>query len=69
MMTWGITAISLYIIYYLFTTIQKEDGIMANFLAYRILDGKLEFKRVPKRWKEEVRQILLDMDAGDLIVE
>lgn len=39
---------------------------MANFLVYRILDGKLEFKDVPAKLKEEVKAILVDMGHEEL---
>lgn len=39
---------------------------MAEFLAYRILDGKLEFTKVPASLKEEVRTILVDLDHEEL---
>lgn len=39
---------------------------MAEFLAYRIADGKLEFNAVPKMLKEQVRNILLDLGLGEL---
>lgn len=40
--------------------------IMAEFLAYRILDGKLEFTKVPASLKEEVRTILVDLGHEEL---
>lgn len=39
---------------------------MTNFLVYRILDGKLEFKDVPAKLKEEVKAILVDMGHEEL---
>ncbi len=39
---------------------------MANFLVYRILDGKLEFNEVPKALKEEVKSILIDLGHEEL---
>lgn len=39
---------------------------MAEFLAYRILDGKLEFDKVPISLKEEVKAILVDMGHEEL---
>lgn len=35
---------------------------MANFLVYRILDGKLTFEEVPVKLKNEVKQILIEID-------
>lgn len=40
---------------------------MAEFLAYRILDGKLEFEKVPEVLKEEVRVILIDLGHEELV--
>ena len=42
---------------------------MADFLAYRIIDGKLTFARVPKALKEDVRRVLIDLGKESLIVE
>ncbi len=39
---------------------------MTNFLVYRILDGKLEFKDVPAKLKEEVKQILIELGHEEL---
>lgn len=39
---------------------------MAEFLAYRILDNKLEFDKVPASLKDEVKAILVDMGKEDL---
>ena len=39
---------------------------MAEFLAYRILDGKLEFEKLPEVLKEEVKSILVDIGKEDL---
>ncbi len=39
---------------------------MANFLAYRILDGKLTFEKVPQALKEEVRNILIELGHEEL---
>ena len=39
---------------------------MANFLVYRILDGKLTFDEVPAKLKEEVKAILVDMGHEEL---
>lgn len=39
---------------------------MADFLVYRILDGKLEFKDVPVKLKEEVKQILIELGHEEL---
>lgn len=39
---------------------------MVEFLAYRILDGKLEFKKVPATLKDGVRTVLKDLGREDL---
>lgn len=40
---------------------------MANFLVYRILDGKLTFKEVPAKLKAEVKRILIELGHEELI--
>ncbi len=42
---------------------------MAEFLAYRILEGKLEYKKVPARLKEQVKAILVDLGHAELVTE
>lgn len=39
---------------------------MAEFLAYRILDDKLTFSKVPVTLKGAVKQILTDMGHAEL---
>ena len=39
---------------------------MAEFLAYRVLCGKLNFNKIPKALKEEVKTILTDLGYGEL---
>lgn len=39
---------------------------MAEFLAYRILDNKLVFEKVPASLKEEVKNYLVDMGYEEL---
>lgn len=39
---------------------------MAEFLAYRVLDGKLKFRKVPLSLKDEVRSILTDLGYAEL---
>ena len=39
---------------------------MTEFLAYRVLDGKLEFSKVPTKFKSEVRNILIDLGHEEL---
>lgn len=40
---------------------------MANFLAYRILEGKFEFKDVPMKLQDEVKAILIELGYEELI--
>lgn len=42
---------------------------MAEFLAYRIIDGKLKYSKVPRSLKPAVKQILIDCGCEDLIDE
>ena len=42
---------------------------MAEFLAYRILEGKLEYKKVPAKLKEQVKTILVDLGHAELVIE
>ena len=39
---------------------------MAEFLAYRILDGKLTYAKVPERLKAEVKTILTELGHAEL---
>lgn len=39
---------------------------MAEFLAYRIICGKLTFDKVPARLKADVKNILIDLGYKDL---
>lgn len=39
---------------------------MVEFLVYRILDGKLTFKKIPVSLKEDVRTILIDLGHSEL---
>lgn len=40
---------------------------MAEFLAYRVMQGKLTFEEVPSTLKSNVRQILIDCGCEDLV--
>lgn len=42
---------------------------MAEFLAYRIIQGKLRFAKVPATLKEQVRTILIECGCEELITE
>lgn len=39
---------------------------MAEFLAYRILDGKTTFEKVVLKLKEDVRKILIELGHEEL---
>ena len=39
---------------------------MAIIYATLIVKGKKEFSEVPARIKEQVKQVLIDLDLGDL---
>ena len=39
---------------------------MANFLAFRIMKGKLTFAEVPAAFKDAVKKILEEEGCGDL---
>ena len=42
---------------------------MAVVYATLIIKGKKNFADVPERIKEQVKQVLIDLDCGDLAVE
>lgn len=42
---------------------------MAVVYATLIIKGKKTFAEVPAKLKEQVRQILIDLDCEDLIIE
>ena len=39
---------------------------MAGVYATRIIKGKKDFADVPARIKEQVKQVLIDLDCGEL---
>lgn len=41
---------------------------MPEFLAYRVVQGKLTFDKVPNNLKEQVKQILILEGHEDLII-
>ena len=45
------------------------DGVLVEFLAYRITDEKLKFKDVPKSVKAAVKKALEESGLGFLAVE
>ena len=42
---------------------------MPEFLAYRIMDNKYTYAKVPALWKEDVARILTDFGREELIVD
>ena len=48
---------------------RKEVKEMAVVYATLIIKGKKTFSQVPATLKEQVRQILIDLDCEDLIIE
>lgn len=59
------------IISYLILLFQNKGGkeMMALLWAQQIILGKKEYKDVPRLLKEKVKEILIDSDMEDLIVE
>ena len=53
----------------LFLLFRKEVFGMAVIYATLIVKGKKTFAEVPALIKEQVRQVLIDLDCGDLAVE
>lgn len=45
---------------------RKEVFNMAVVYATLIIKGKKSFEYVPERIKDQVREILIDLDCGDL---
>ena len=48
---------------------KEEEKIMAKVYATLIIKDKLKFKEVAPTLKEQVRQILIDLECEHLIVE
>lgn len=40
---------------------------MAEFLAYRVMQGKLTFEQVPNNLKARVKEILIECGCEDLV--
>ena len=47
----------------------EEVEVMAMAYAMLIIKGRRNFSDVPERLKDEVREILIDLDCGKLIGE
>lgn len=48
---------------------RKEVKVMAIVYAALIVKGKKNFTDVPERIKEQVRQVLIDLDCEELAVD
>lgn len=53
----------------LFLLCRKEVETMAIIYATLIVKGKKTFAQVPDKIKEQVRQVLIDLECEDLITE
>lgn len=49
--------------------LRKDVATMAVVYATLIVKGKKNFADVPDRIKEQVKQVLIDLDCGDLAAE
>nr|DAZ41862.1 MAG TPA: hypothetical protein [Caudoviricetes sp.] len=45
---------------------RKDVETMAMVYALLIIKGKKDFADVPERIKEQVKQVLIDLDCGEL---
>lgn len=53
----------------LFLILRKEEDTMAIIYATLIVKGKKTFVQVPDKIKDQVRQVLIDLECEDLIKE
>lgn len=53
----------------LFLVLRKEVETMAVIYATLIVKGKKTFAQVPEKIKEQVRQVLADLECEELITE
>lgn len=49
--------------------LRKDVATMAVVYATLIVKGKKNYADVPDRIKEQVKQVLIDLDCGDLVTE
>lgn len=49
--------------------LKKETFIMAVVYATLIIKGKKTFAQVPEKIKEQVKEVLVDLDCEDLALE
>ncbi len=48
---------------------RKDVNNMAVVYATLIIKGKKNFTDVPEKIKEQVKEVLIDLDCGDLLTE
>ena len=53
----------------LFLLLRKEVDTMAVIYATLIVKGRKTFSQVPDKIKDQVRQVLIEMECEDLIVD
>lgn len=53
----------------LFLILRKEVDTMAIIYATLIVKGRKTFDQVPEKIKDQVRQVLIDLECEDLITE
>lgn len=53
----------------LFLLLRKEVDTMAIIYATLIVKGRKTFRQVPDKIKDQVRQVLVDLECEELITE
>ena len=53
----------------LFLVLRKEVDTMAVIYATLIVKGRKTFRQVPDKIKDQVRQVLVDLECEELITE
>ena len=53
----------------LFLLLRKEVDTMAVIYATLIVKGRKTFRQVPDKIKDQVRQVLVDLECEELITE
>ena len=53
----------------LFLLLRKEVDTMAIIYATLIVKGRKTFRQVPDKVKDQVRQVLVDLECEELITE
>lgn len=59
------------LIYYIIKIFIGEEGVqmMAMLFAQKIILGKITFKDVPTKLRDQVKEILIESGCEDLIIE